>query len=212
MRQSATAIAGLVLLAIGYFLGSLNGNTAWAFADDEKSAKTATKKDAKKDEGPKNPILAGLTEETQNKLKNAATALKAAQEALKYERKFTSATQGLNVTSILLGGIDSKRDLELGQGVDPETFCALYANMADDSVAKDLSHDEEGRLKYKDRVVRMYSIDKLRKLYAYRSVITGEEVPLSGEEAAAKEREAKKAGEPKAAPKGDEKKAEPAKE
>lgn len=189
MRHSATVVAGLVLLGIGYFLGTLNGNSAWAFADDEKAA---AKKDGKKDEGPKNPVLAGLSEETQGKLKAAAAALKAAQDALKFDRKFNSATKGLNVTSILVGGIDSKSDLENNRGVDPETFCALYAGMADDSVAQHLSPDEEGRLKYKDKVIRMYSIDRLRRLYAYRSVLTGEEVPVTAEEAAAKDREGKK--------------------
>lgn len=197
MRKSVAAVVGTGLFSIGYLLGSAPGLTGLLIAADEKPA---AKSGGKKDEGPVNPNLSGLTEETVNKLKAASAALKAAQDALKLEKHYASATKGINVTGVLLGAFDSQADLESGRGVDPETFAALYANMAEDEVARYLAYDPEGRLTYKQRIVRMYPIEKLRRMYAIRAVITGEEIPLTPEEAAAKDREAKASGKSSAKP------------
>ena len=56
-----------------------------------------------------------------------------------------------------------------GRGVDPETFAGLYAGQAIAKFGKDLKTDERGRLTYKDKVVRMYSISRIKKLYSSRA-------------------------------------------
>lgn len=194
MRAPVAALAGFGLLGIGYIMGSLNGPNL-AFAADEKPAVKDSKKDKDKPEAA-NPRLEGLTEETLGKLKKLADALKTAQEALRSERKegYTPITKGVNITSLLVGGLNSRADLESRQGVDPETFAALYANMANDDILPQLQRNPDGLLEYKGKVIRMYSIDRLRKLYKDRAIITGEEVPLTEEEKAAKAREDKAAG------------------
>ena len=208
MRAPVAAMAGLGLLGIGYILGSLSGPNS-IFAADEKAAPRAG---AKKDEGPTNPAIEGLTDETKIKLKNLASAIRAANDALRLERKegFVPVTKGINVTSLLVGGLNSRLDLESGRGVDPETFAALYAGMANDDILPNLQRNPEGLLEYRQKVIRMYSIDKLRKLYKDRAVITGEEVPLTEEEKQAKERADKEAGKAPAPKKPDEKKDPPA--
>jgi hypothetical protein len=61
-----------------------------------------------------------------------------------------------------------------GRGVDPETFAGLYAGLAVDEVASELAHDDEGRLTYKGKLVRMYPISRLKRLFAQRSAASGE--------------------------------------
>src|SRR5258708_5032351 len=67
-------------------------------------------------------------------------------------------------------------------GVDPETFAALYAGLASDTVIVDLGRDPDGKLTYKGRVVRMYPVSAIRAAYARRSDITGEDLlPMTAE-------------------------------
>lgn len=204
MRAPVAAMAGLGLLGLGYILGSLTGPNS-IFAADEK---TPTRAGAKKDEGPVNKAIEGLTDETKNKLKNLAAAIRAANDALRLERKegFVPVTKGINVTSLLVGGLNSRLDLESGRGVDPETFAALYAGLANDEILPSLQRNPEGLLEYKQKVIRMYSIDKLRNLYKERAILTGEEVPLTEEEKQAKERADKEAGKAPTTKKPEEKK------
>ena len=120
---------------------------------------------------------APLSDETKAKVKAAAEALKAAQEALEAENRYgNSAIKGINAFTVLTGGGSSMEDLKSSGGVDPETFGALYAGLAADSVVVDLERDSENRLTYKGRVVRMYPISVIRAAYARRSEITGEDL------------------------------------
>jgi hypothetical protein len=80
----------------------------------------------------------------------------------------------MNTYAIMVGGVDALDDLESGRGVDPETFAALYAGDAIDEVAQHLSRDEDGRLTYKNRPLRIYPVSRLKKLHSQRLVITGE--------------------------------------
>jgi hypothetical protein len=82
----------------------------------------------------------------------------------------------MNTFAILTGGSHAVRDLETSAVVDPETFAALYANLATDNVAVELGRDADGRLTYKNKVVRMYPVSTLRGRYAVRADITGEEL------------------------------------
>jgi hypothetical protein len=125
---------------------------------------------------------AGPSEETAKKIQAANEALKGAVEALKNESRYTVATKSINVYGVMTGGLNAMDDLESGRGVDPETFAALYAGEANDEVAQHLSKDEEGRLTYKNRVIRIYPVSRLKKLSAQRLVLTGEaQLPSAGQ-------------------------------
>ena len=83
----------------------------------------------------------------------------------------TSAFSGsdLNYFAASVGGIDVEKDLEEGRGVDPETFAGLYADRANAKIAEHLDYDEQGRLRYKKNVIRMYSRDRLKQVFDRRS-------------------------------------------
>lgn len=117
---------------------------------------------------------AGPSEETTKKIQLANDALKAATESLKNESLYIAATKPINVFAILAGGVNAVDDLESGRGVDPETFAALYADEATEDVKQHLGKDEDGRLTYKNKVIRIYPISRLKKVYAQRMVVTGE--------------------------------------
>ena len=82
--------------------------------------------------------------------------------------RLTSVSGGINYFAASVGGTDAERDLNDGQGVDPETFAALYAELVAPSVAQHLDYDEQGRLRYKKNVIRMYSRERLRELFQQR--------------------------------------------
>ncbi len=110
-----------------------------------------------------------LSPETDEKLKKANDALTAAMTALTSDQVYNSATKGMNSFLVSTGGGDAVADLEKGRGVDPETFAALYADLATDEVAQHLAKDEEERLTYKGKLVRIYPIKKLKELFTKRS-------------------------------------------
>lgn len=118
---------------------------------------------------------AGPGQEAVKAITEANTALQAAKNALTSETRYNLATKSLNVGAIMSGGVDALADLESGRGVDPETFAALYADDATDEVAAEISKDEQGRLTYKGKVVRMYSVSKLKQWYQERLRYTGDE-------------------------------------
>ncbi len=117
----------------------------------------------------------GLARETVEKLEEAYTAIKAAREALEQDGKYVAATKATNFFAISVGGVNAIEDLEKGRGVDPETFAALYAGLATDQVAAHLDRDDQGRLRYKNRVVRMYSIERLKQLFQRRKLFSLED-------------------------------------
>ncbi len=94
----------------------------------------------------------------------------------------TAAASDVNYFSVSVGGIDVQRDLEEGRGVDPETFAALYAfedqiaNGVKERVFKQfgvdisqhLDSDENGRIRYKKKVVQLYSTERLNQLFNRR--------------------------------------------
>lgn len=92
---------------------------------------------------------------------------------------------GPNFFAISVGGIDAIQDLEEGRGVDPETLAGLYAGFAIPEVAKHLNTEllpgggtrivsADGRLRYKGTVVRLYSPEHLRTLFARRRLFQNE--------------------------------------
>jgi hypothetical protein len=123
------------------------------------------------------PQLVDLTEDCRDKIKKAADALSAAVEALSQEGRWKPATKNINVSAVFNGGISAKSDLESDNGVDPETFAALYADLATDDIAIDIARNERGLLTYKGKVVRMYSANRIRSMFSNRSLVTGEAKP-----------------------------------
>lgn len=124
---------------------------------------------------------AGPSDEAQRKIQAAYDALKVALEGLKAESLYTPATKGVNVYAVLTGGVDAIADLESGRGVDPETFAALYSDLATDEVLPHLGHDSEGRLTYKNKLVRIYPVSRLKRLHAQRQLLTGEVLRTSAD-------------------------------
>jgi hypothetical protein len=114
------------------------------------------------------------SESNQEKIREAYAALKSAGTSLATDDMYKLATQGVNGFAVTVGGVDAMADLENGRGVDPETFAALYAGMGIDDVVAELDNDEQGRLRYKGKVIRMYPISKLKQLYARRMKYSGE--------------------------------------
>lgn len=141
---------GLVMLSLGYLLGSGSSTTQPAFAQD----------------------ASGVSEETANKIRDAHRALRAAMEALASEQRYEGITDSPNAFLILAGGGNAREDLESGRGVDPETFAALYANQALPEIADQLDHDDQGRVTFNGEVVRMYSRSRLQQIFAERTKIT----------------------------------------
>ncbi len=92
--------------------------------------------------------------------------------ALEQEQRYAPVMKGVNAFAVLSGGADAKQDLETGRGVDPETFAALYAEQATDEIAAHVSKDEQGRLTYKGKIVRMYSISRLKQMFAKRATLS----------------------------------------
>ncbi len=150
MRSIWKSVAVLGLLSFGYVLGTTGVFSpkplgAQAPAEDVPSAESLTK------------------------LKEAFAAIKSAAETLEQENRYVPATTSLNVFSVMAGGINAVRDLEDGRGVDPETFAALYAGEAKPDIKEHLDHDDQGRLTYKGKVVRIFSKQRMKSIIQERT-------------------------------------------
>ncbi|MAG92225.1 MAG: hypothetical protein CMJ48_00525 [Planctomycetaceae bacterium] len=117
-----------------------------------------------------------LPEEAIEQLDAVNSALRTAVDTLKQEGRYTSATKGVNSFAVVVGGIDAVKDLEAGRGVDPVTFAALYAGLADGSVidVDDVDTNDQGHVTYKNKVVRMYSVNRLKEYFQKRRRYAGE--------------------------------------
>jgi len=155
MRLISRSLLACALVGLGYFLGASQGDVHQAARAQGAAA------------GPGQESTKAITE--------AQTALQAAKTALAAEGRYNMATKSLNVSAILSGGTDAVADLEAGRGVDPETFAALYADDATDEIVPELSKDEQGRLTYKGKVVRMYSVARLKQFYQERRRFGGDD-------------------------------------
>lgn len=150
------------LIGLGYWLGvsGLLGPAAT-------HAQPTTPADAASADDP--------SEAAMEKIKAAYPALNEAMVALSREGRYKAATEGLNCFAVLAGGVDALADLESGRGVDPITFAGLYAGQAIPEVADELDFDENQRLTYKGKLVRMYSIARLKKMFENQRRYTGQE-------------------------------------
>lgn len=158
MARNRQWVAMAAVLAFGYVLGATNVlRLPSLFGQDEQT----------------------ISEDAQKKVQAAYDALRSAMDTLKQEGTYKPVTKGLNSYAVLAGGLDAETDLEEGRGVDPETFAALYAGDATEAVAENLARDDEGRLTYKNKVIRIYPISRLKRIYEQRQIITGEISPTS---------------------------------
>ena len=118
--------------------------------------------------------LEELKPETAKKLKTTYETAKDAAQALKDEKRYETATEGVNLFAVSVGGLNVLDDLEKGRGVDPETFAALYADRALPVISEKVGRDAQGRITYDNKVVRLYSIARLQKLFDQRRKYSGE--------------------------------------
>ena len=160
MRVFWKTVSVLSIFGIGYLAGSMQwaGNSSAVAQIDNK----------------------GASDEVTKSITAAYSALQTVRSNLNQEGRYKPATKMMNVTAVMAGGIDAVADLESGLGVDPETFGALYAEQAADDISIDLDTDENGRLTYKGKVVRMYSIERLKAFYKERLKFVGNEEESAG--------------------------------
>jgi len=90
---------------------------------------------------------------------------------LESENRYRSVTNDQNYFAVSVGGIDAFRDLEEGRGVDPETFASLYAERSVPEIAEHIEIGDDGRLRYKGEIVRMYSRERLKSVFRMRDEI-----------------------------------------
>ncbi|MEZ6067715.1 MAG: hypothetical protein R3B90_18840 [Planctomycetaceae bacterium] len=116
---------------------------------------------------------ASVSPEAEDKIRAVNRALQEAMEQLRLDGKYTSITDVPNAFMILTGGGDALQDLESGNGVDPETFAAIYSGRILDEYAEmlDPEPDSEGRVTYQGKPIQVYSRARLKRLFAERSRI-----------------------------------------
>lgn len=113
----------------------------------------------------------GASQDTLRKIRVAHDAIADAQSSLENEQLYVPAIAGPNSFAVMVGGVNAVQDLERGLGVDPETFVGLYSGFATEEVAPKLDYDDEGRLTYDGRLVRLYPKSRLRQLRAMQEKI-----------------------------------------
>lgn len=149
MRHSHTVLFGGAMLAAGYLLGSmglLQLPSAWAQPAGETQ----------------------VSEDAQKKIRAVHLALQEAMEQLRQDGQYNTITDGINAFLVLSGGGDARHDLESGNGVDPETFAAIYAGKAMPDVAEQLGTNDEGQITYNDKPITIYSRRRLSRMFAER--------------------------------------------
>jgi hypothetical protein len=153
MKQFQRMMAGLLLAGAGFVAGQL-------------TAGHSTLLSASQDESSKYGLDVLQAYRLLNKAGRELSSLLTAGGNL------TTVTTASNYFGISVGGVNAEQDLEEGRGVDPETFAALYADLATPKIAEHLDYDEQGRLRYKKTVIRLYSRERLRALFNERDELT----------------------------------------
>ena len=150
MRRWQSALAYTGVLTLGYIAGVSGLGTTPATAQE---AAAATKPNIK--------------------VGAALSALSEAADGLKADGNYETITQGVNSFLVLSGGGNAKADLESGQGVDPETYGALYAGLVIPELAEQITKDDSGRLVFNGQIIHMYSKSKLQRVFANRLKLAG---------------------------------------
>lgn len=131
--------------------------------------------------GPATPLAAQvapadaapeISEATAEKIKSALSAVGTAQATLEQDGLYRPAVKGPNTYAVFSGGLDAVADLESGRGVDPVTFAGLHAGLATDDIAPQLAFDANGRLTYRGKLVRIYSIERMKQLAERQAAVS----------------------------------------
>lgn len=154
MVTSGKLIAGLAVFAVGYVFGSFHGSPSSPL----KAVQEAT-------------AVENISNETLQAYQKFRKGSYDLADSLKGESLNVTAVEGVNFFALSVGGVDAVRDLEEGRGVDPETFAAIYADRASPEVTRDITTDSEGRKRYKDTIIRMYSRERLKEIFQRRDQI-----------------------------------------
>jgi hypothetical protein len=152
MKRGRIILSYLGVLAAGYFLG----------VSQPGFGVNANAQDAPASSSKPNPKLAA-----------AIQSLSEAADALKTDGLYEPITTGTNAFLVLSGGGNAKADLESGNGVDPETYGALYAGLALPELQDQITRGDDGRLMFNGQVIQMYSKNKLQRVYASRLKLAG---------------------------------------
>ena len=169
MRRTAALFSGVALFAAGFVCGQLDSGLPTLLT-------------AQQDEA------AQLTPDALVAYQKARKAVSDLNDTFIAAGFSTAAASDVNYFSVSVGGIDVMRDLEEGRGVDPETFAALYAFEDQElgatgkserifkrfgvDVSQHLDSDDHGRIRYKGKVVQMYSTERLNQLFKRRDELT----------------------------------------
>ncbi|MFO1021186.1 MAG: hypothetical protein U0903_10875 [Planctomycetales bacterium] len=178
MRRPLMLLSFLAVFALGYALGTSGwfpASTAWAQQQQDDAEKEKKKEEA--------ALLAGISAETQAKIKAAYEALTVAADALKGDNRYATATNGVNAFAVLSGGLNALQDLDAGGGVDPETFAAIYAGNASDEVKGKLQRDSAtNKYTYNGKLIQLYPVSQLKRMYLMRQRLSGMAAPAEKEE------------------------------
>ncbi|QDU82068.1 hypothetical protein Pla110_38230 [Polystyrenella longa] len=114
----------------------------------------------------------GVSTESLTRIRNSYATLADVQKDLVASGRQEVGLSVVNVLAIGAGGTRTLEDLERGTGVDPFTFGALYAGLADPSIRSEVSFDEDNRLMYRGKALRLYSPERMKKLFKDFEAIT----------------------------------------
>lgn len=168
------SVAGTLLL--GYLLGSFSVFFPLVLSAEGDQKKSASQSGGNPGETPSSEEPQGPSTNTLEKIKTAYDALKDAAEALQKEGYYLAATDEVNVFGVLSGGVNAIADLQSGNGVDPETFAAIYAGTIKQEVRELLQRDTSNRYTYNGKLVQMYPVSELRRRYLFRAQLTGQAI------------------------------------
>lgn len=179
MRRFSVILSGLGFLLLGYLLGTaglLAPQSLLAEAEQKKSELPADEKTPadKPAEAPAQVQPQGPSKLTLEKIQIAYDALADAADALEKEGYYRAATKEVNVFAVLSGGVDAVNDLQSGNGVDPETFAAIYAGTIKPEVQELLQRDSSNHYTYDGKLVQMYPVSELRRRFIIRAQLTGQ--------------------------------------
>ncbi len=149
MQKLNLVLFACTIFGAGYLLGSTD-------------SLTTSQVDAA---GPNQQRLAG---EALLSYKRSRLEMDKLSSILSAEEKHRLATDGENFFALSVGGIDAMRELEEGRGVDPETFAALYAGRALSEISEHVETGDDGRIRYKGNIVRLYSRERLKEMFRLR--------------------------------------------
>jgi len=153
MTRGGQIVIGLAVFVLGYLAGT---------------ADLSLPAQAQAQPPGAGPLGANISPEVAERIQDLRIAMRQAMDTLEGEGKYETITVGMNSFFLLSGGGNAREDLDSGRGVDPETFAALHAGYALPEIGDHLGYDEKGRLTYQNKVVRMYSVSRLRQFYEQR--------------------------------------------